>query len=682
MTQRIEQMLRSLRAKEHRAVRRDVSFPPAEEMAQLTPAQRVTVRLCQVLEAELPIVRPQERIAFQRTVKQLPPLFTETEWQDISQSHYTHEQWRVCNISPDYERVIRNGLLYERRHCEERSKTADEQQKAFLLGVIQSIDAVLALVERYRKEAERVGNSFVADLLSRVPAQGAKTYAEALQSMRILHFTLWEEGEYQNTLGRFDQYMYPYVQADLNAGRLTEEEVLELTEEFFLCLNKDNDLYPGMQQGDNGQSMMLGGVDREGNDAYNRLSELCLEASKELKLIDPKINMRVSSKTPMRLFELGTKLTKEGLGFPQYSNDDIVIPSLVEKGYDLEDARDYTVAACWEFIIPKLGMEIPNIGAVNFPKLINDCILEELDDTCSWEEFFERVKRRLKEECAAINRNIKNLYIIPAPFMSLMMDGCIDRAKDISLGNKYNNFGFHGVGVSTAVDSLAALRHCCFEEHSLSVEDAKDIVKNGFDGKDALFAKLRYEEPKFGNNDDTVDQIAVDLLDAFGESVKGLKNERGGIIRAGTGSAMYYLWYADNVSTSLSGHRKGEALSANYSPELFVRNRGPLSVMQSFTKPNLGKVCNGGPLTMEFHSTVFRGEEGIHKVALLVKSFVDAGGHQLQLNSVNHETLLDAQAHPENYQNLIVRVWGWSAYFVELDKEYQDHVIARQEFVI
>ena len=113
-----------------------------------------------------------------------------------------------------------------------------------------------------------------------------------------------------------------------------------------------------------------------------------------------------------------------------------------------------------------------------------------------------------------------------------------------------------------------------------------------------------------------------------------------------------------------------------------MRNRGPLSVMQSFTKPNLGKVCNGGPLTMEFHSTVFRGDDGIHKVALLVKKFIDAGGHQLQLNSVNHETLLDAQAHPENYQNLIVRVWGWSAYFVELDKEYQDHVIARQEFVV
>ena len=600
----------------------------------------------------------------------------------MSGGPYTHELWRVCNISPDYERVIKNGLLFERQHCEERMKTADEDQKQFLTGVIESVDAVLELTERYRKEAERVGNSFAADLLSRVPAHGAATLAEALQSMRILHFTLWEEGEYQNTLGRFDQYIYPYFQADLAAGRISEEEALELVEEFFLCLNKDNDLYPGMQQGDNGQSMMLGGVDKDGNDAYNRLSELCLEASRELKLIDPKINMRVSSKTPMRLFELGTKLTKEGLGFPQYSNDDIVIPSLVEKGYELQDARDYTVAACWEFIIPKLGMEIPNIGAVNFPKLVNDCILEELDEECSWEEFFERVKRRLKEECIAINNRVKNLYILPAPFMSLMNDGCIERARDISLGAKYNNFGFHGVGVSTAVDSLAALRHCCFEEQSLSVEEAKGIVRNGFEGKDELFARLRYEEPKFGNNDDRADQIAVDLLDAFGESVKGLKNERGGCIRAGTGSAMYYLWYADNVSTSLSGHCKGEALSANYSPELFVRNRGPLSVMQSFTKPDLGKVCNGGPLTMEFHSTVFRGDDGIRKVALLVKKFIDAGGHQLQLNSVNHETLLDAQAHPENYQNLIVRVWGWSAYFVELDKEYQDHVIARQEFVV
>lgn len=145
---------------------------------------------------------------------------------------------------------------------------------------------------------------------------------------------------------------------------------------------------------------------------------------------------------------------------------------------------------------------------------------------------------------------------------------------------------------------------------------------------------------------------------------------------------MFYLWYADNVDFAPSGHRKGEAFAVNFSPELFVKNKGPLSVIQSFTAPDFTDAINGGPLTMEFHSTVFRDAESIRKVAMLVKSFVSLGGHQLQLNSVDRETLLDAQKHPEQYQNLIVRVWGWSAYFTELDKEYQDHVIARQEFAV
>ena len=185
-----------------------------------------------------------------------------------------------------------------------------------------------------------------------------------------------------------------------------------------------------------------------------------------------------------------------------------------------------------------------------------------------------------------------------------------------------------------------------------------------------------------GNNEDCVDQRAVRLLDAFSGLLDGRVNERGGCFRAGTGSAMYYVWHADELPATPDGRRRGEPLGANYSPSLFIRAKGPVSILQSFAKPHLGRAINGGPLTIEFHDTVFRNDEAIGKVAMLVRSFMDMGGHQLQLNTVNRETLADAQKHPENYKNLIVRVWGWSGYFVELDKCYQDHIMARMELAV
>lgn len=193
---------------------------------------------------------------------------------------------------------------------------------------------------------------------------------------------------------------------------------------------------------------------------------------------------------------------------------------------------------------------------------------------------------------------------------------------------------------------------------------------------------LRFEGPKFGNDDDCTDRLAVLLLDWFADAVKGRKNERGGIYRAGTGSAMYYIWQSKDLGATPDGRRKGEEFACNYSPSLFSRLDGPVSMIKSFTKPHLKRVANGGPLTVELDDSMFRNEDSIRKTAMFVKSFIDLGGHQMQINAVNREMLLDAKEHPENYQNLIVRVWGWSGYFVELDECYQDHIIKRMELAV
>lgn len=621
-----------------------------------TPEERMTMRFEKLCKAETPVILPGEEICYLRTISKIPDIFNEAEWQEIRKTKYIHELGYMSNVSPDYESVVGEGLL-------KRRETADEYGQ-------RVIDAILGLADRYRDEAEKQGRSDIAKTLERVPRYGATNFREALQFFRILHFSLWLEGNYHITVGRFDQYMFPYLQADMEKGLYTEESALSLLEDFFLSFNRDSDLYPGVQQGDNGQSMVLGGVGPDDNDAFNLLSKLCLQASEDLKMIDPKINLRVSHNTPLEIYEMGTRLTRAGLGFPQYSNDDAVIEGLTELGYDLQDARDYVVAACWEFIIPKVGADIANIAALSFPKIVDTCLHRKLAVCHTFEDFMAAVRQEIQEECGRICDSIQNVWFIPSPLLSLCMGEI-----------RYRNEGIHGTGIATAADSLYAIKKYVYG-HEIDPDAFLDMIDSDFEHHGEWLPKLRYETEKMGNDVDDVDTIAVELLDDFADALAGRKNDRGGIFRGGTGSAMYYLWHAGEIGASPDGRRKGEAFGANYSPSLFAKTKGPFSLIKSFVKPNLKRVINGGPLTLEFHSSMFTDEACIQKVAQLVKTYIDLGGHQLQLNAVNADVLRDAQQHPEDHQQLVVRIWGWSAYFIELDKEYQDHVLQRTEYTI
>lgn len=701
MTAYIEKLLdRFIVNKEQKELRRPLQDPyeQAESYEQegLSDLSRAVRRLSYMLEAEQPVVYPDEKIALLRTVSTVPELFTEGEWEAIRKEHYIHEQGKVCNINPDYRSLIEDGFEKKReqigaelttlkgvlRECSSTGEAEELKEKQeYLLALISVLDQIQAFAERYRREAERVGNQNVADVFSRIPAKGAENLQEALQFLRLIHYCLWCSFNYHNTFGRFDQYMYSYYKKDRDGGLLTEEGALELIEEFFIACNKDSDLYPGMQQGDNGQSMVLGGLNPDGTDSYNELSALCLQASLELKLIDPKINLRVNKKTPLAMYEAGTRLTKQGLGFPQYANDDVIIPALLRWGYAEEDAYNYVVAACWEFIIPGRGMDIPNINGLSFAHTVIDK-MNRLPECRTFEEFLSIIREGIADQADELIAGVKYVYMEPAPLMSLMMDGCITSARDVSDGCLYNNYGFHGTGLSTAVDSLAAIKKYVFEEQKFTAQELNDMLAHDFEGRETIQNMLRYEAPKMGNDDDQVDQIAVKLLDWFADSLEGRTNDRGGIFRAGTGSAMYYIWHAKAEMPTPDGRRRGEALACNYSPSLFSRLDGPISIIKSFSKPHLVRVANGGPLTIELHDTLFRNDDSIRKVAMFVKSFIDMGGHQMQINAVNRDKMLDAKSHPENYRNLIVRVWGWSGYFVELDEVYQDHIIERMELAM
>lgn len=687
INQRILSLKEYLLDKKHHSFRRSAvelgidTISESYAAAHIEPEKRAALCLAALLELESPVILPGEKIVVTRTISEIPDVYTKDEWKQIKETHYIHERGTVCNISPDYATTIRKGLGARKIEIVERLKDTNmtAENYRFLESTLICVTSLQMFIGKYQKYARSIGENETADVLKNIQNDGASSFREALQLLRILHFSIWEASNYHNTLGRFDQYMYPYYINDINKGVLTKEEAFDLLEEFFLMCNKDSDLYPGMQQGDNGQSMVLGGRDRSGNYLFNELSKMCLKASFELELIDPKINIRVDSNTPDEVFEWGSELTKKGLGFPQYSNDDIIIPGLLRKGYAAEDAYNYVVAACWEFIIPNCAMDIPNIGAVSLIGCVKQCLLK-LNQCADYSSFYKLVEQEIQTCVDTVCAEHKNLYIIPSPMMSLLMNGTIERATDISSGAKYNNYGIHGTGIATAADSLAAIKKYYFEEKKVDYQTYVDAVENNFKGKEALRDLLREEGPKMGQDDDYVDSICTALLDSFDHVLKDKVNERGGVYRAGTGTAMYYIFHANALGATPDGRTAEEMIPANYSPSLFINQKGPISVIKSFTKPHLINVINGGPLTLEFDQSIFRNEESVKKLGTLVKTYIALGGHQLQLNTVSRQKLLDAKTRPEKYRNLIVRVWGWSGYFVELDECYQDHVINRIEF--
>ena len=487
LSSRLTEMKRRIRAGEHHRYRSadtvDVLAECEREGLDWTRrAARLTRRMC---EAQTVVIEPDERIAFTRTVERIPPLYRPEQMERLLVGRTVHELGPINNICADWGMVLGQGLLARRAAAEAaRARLAgDREAESFLDAAIESIDAVLELARRYAATARALGRDDLAEVLQRAPAHPAASFHEALQALRLCHAVLWLSGHYHCGLGRLDQYLWPYLEADLAEARLSPAEAQELLEEFFISLNKDSDLYPGIQQGDNGQSLMLGGMRRDGGDGVNPLTAMVLEAGRKVALIDPKINLRVTRDTDLALLAKGVELTRLGLGFPQWCNDEVVIPGLVAAGYDLEDARDYTVAACWEFIIPGKGMEVVNIGAVSMPAAADRAIRAGLEAGEGFDRILERAGADLAEQVRGLAESSRKLLLPPAPWYSVLMDGCLERGRDLSHGLKYNNFGIHGAGSANAADALAAVRTLVYRPAANRSNPADPSLGCGFPGR-------------------------------------------------------------------------------------------------------------------------------------------------------------------------------------------------------
>lgn len=580
------------------------------------------------------------------------------------------------NLTPDYRRIITKGFDAIRQDILDSILTENSQsKKEYGFEMLNKLDECIFVCVKYREVVKESGNERLYNALLNIPFKPARNFFEACVFVKLCIYFLRVSNVDHIGLGRFDQYMYPYYKKDKNNG-VSDEELFETLEAFFISLNFDTDLYPGKQKGDNGQSLVLGGFDKYGNSMYNELSDMCINASLELNLIDPKINLRVGKNTTDEIYIKATRLTKQGLGFPQYCNDDIVVPGLVKLGYNIDDAVDYVVAACWEFIIPGCGADTPNIRTMNFPLVVNNVIHEKLSSCSSFDELMQYVEDGIYGECERI---ISNTHRIKSqnPLLSIFIDGCIEKLTDVWRGGaKYTNYGCHGAGIANATDALAAVKMCVFDKKIISVDRLLFALDNNFENCNEVRNILR-SCSKLGNNDTYVNKIACLLMSYFSKHMNNKHNGAYGIWRAGTGSAMEYIRSAAVCPATADGRKAYEPYSSSFSPSLDVSANGLLSIIQSFTQYDMTEIINGGPLTLEIHDSVFRNEIGIEKTAMLVKNYILLGGHQLQLNAINKEQLIDAQKNPEKYPNLIVRVWGWSGYFNELDLQYQNHIIRR-----
>ena len=667
----------------HHFNRRQIKWQLAEKFAaeNTAPVKRTSSALAAVLKEEIPCFIPGCNIAFMRTVANLPDLYTAEELTILKERYSYSEKGVPFNFTPDYGSVMKIGLPAFRQKIIDRMALADEKQTEFLQCALDSLDALLDLVDRYIAAARNAGLERIKNNLEAVCSRAPESFEEALQLFRILHYTLWCEGGYHIGIGRLDQLLFSWYKHDIDCGLLTETEAFELLEEFFLTFNIDSDLYIGVQQGDNGQSLMIGGCDRNGNDAWNELSEKILLASCELKLIDPKINFRVSKNMPMERLELGSRLTRAGLGFPQYSNDDVVIPALQKWGYSLEDAREYSCAACWEFIIPGVCHEFINLDGISLP----DVLMSTARSTqaVDFDNFCSDLRKEFRKRAKILIERYRNISVMPAAFISSLCPIALEAGGNITENGRYHNWGVHGTGFGVAADSLCAIRELVFEWRKISMPELLKNLDENFASAPDFQAELRNRMPKLGgrNSECAAESLSL-LVELWKEAWEGLTNAQGGIVRPGTGSAMYYIWHSENFPATPDGRLAGEPFSANFSPALDVPLEGPLTVIRAFAAPDLTGVCNGGPLTLELHESIFSSGDAESKIAAMIGGFIQLGGHQLQLNSLNSNVLRDAQKHPEKYRELIVRVWGWSGRFVELDKVYQDHIIRRSELLL
>ncbi len=577
---------------------------------------------------------------------------------------------------------------------------------AVLLFASRHADRARELEAKEADPARREELRKIADVCARVPAHAPRDFHEALQAYWFCHLAVITElnGWDSFNPGHLDQHLRPFYERGLADGSLTREGARELLECFFVKFN--NHPAPpkvGVTAAESGTytdfaNINLGGLLADGTDGSNEVSHMLLEIIDELHLLQPSSNLQLSRKTPDDLLKHALRVVRKGYGFPSLFNADAVVEEQLRQGKSVEDARAGGCSGCVE--VGAFGKEAYILtGYFNLPKVLELALHDGVDprtgerlgpSTGAPESLgsfdavfaaFEAQMRHVLDVKIAGNELIGQMYarLMPAPFLSVITDDCTRSGRDYNAGGaRYNNTYIQGVGIGSLTDALAAIRTAVFEEKRVGLADLVRATDADFAGHEELHLRLVNRVPKYGNDDERADSLMRRAFEAFFSAVDGRPCARGGAYRIQMLPTTCHVYFGSVTGATADGRRAGLPLSEGISPVQGADRRGPTAVVQSAAK--MDHVRTGGTLlNMKFTPSLLEGQDGIDTLAHLVRGYFKMDGHHVQFNVVRAATLRDAQAHPAEHRDLIVRVAGYSDYFCDLSSALQDEIIARTE---
>ncbi len=576
-------------------------------------------------------------------------------------------------------------------------------------------DAIMAYALRYadlideraaaETDADRRSELLqMAEICRHVPACAPRTFWEALQYYWFVHVGVITELNPWDSFnpGRLDQHLYPFYQRETAAGTLSRERARELLSAFWIKFNnhpsppktgvtaKESNTYTDFAL------INLGGVMRDGGDGVNELTYLILDVIEEMRLLQPSAMVQLSKKSPDRFLKRALRIVRTGYGQPSIFNTDSIVQELVRQGKAIEDARDGGASGCVES--GAFGREAYFLtGYFNIPKILELTLHGGVDPVSGrligiatgppgaftgFDRFFEAFGRQLKH---VVDIKIKGNNIIerihaacmPVPFLSLFIDDCIATGRDYTNGGaRYNTSYIQGVGLGTITDALSAIKTHVYDQKTISMEDLLHALQDDFSGHEALRDTLLHQTPKFGNDDDRADVVMRRVFELYYAAINGRPNTRGGVHRINLLPTTVHVYFGGLVGALPDGRKAGMPLSEGISPVQGADRHGPTAVIKSAAK--LDHLRTGGTLlNQKFLPQVLADDTGIDKLAHLVRAYFKLDGHHIQFNVVDAKTLKKAQAAPDDYRDLIVRVAGYSDYFVDLTPELQEEIIRR-----
>ncbi|VUC85633.1 pyruvate formate-lyase [Raoultella terrigena] len=605
------------------------------------------------------------------------------------------------HIIIDYPRLLNNGLaalVAELRAAAESAPCNHFYQAALIL-----LEASQRHILRYALLADEMAAACsdarrrqelaaIAAISRHNAVHRPEDFYQACQLFWYMNIILQHESNASSlSLGRFDQYMLPFYQTSLNRGQdpaflqeLLESLWVKCNDIVLLRSSSSARYFAGFPTG---YTALLGGLSETGRSAVNVLSFLALDAYQEVRLPQPNLGVRINELIDRAFLRKTAETIRFGTGIPQVFNDEVVIPAFLNRGVSLEDARDYAVVGCVELSIPGRTYGLHDIAMFNLLKVMEIVILEnEGNPDVSWNGLLNQIREKIRHYIKLMI-NGSNICDIghrdqaPVPLLSSFILDCIERGKDITEGGaRYNFSGVQGIGIANLSDSLHALKGMVFEQQRMSFDELIQVLKANFKTKEGekIRARLINRFEKYGNDIDEVDNISADLLRFYCKEVEQHLNPRGGHFTPGSYTVSAHVPLGSVVGATPDGRLAGDRLAdGGLSPMVGQDSQGPTAVLKSVSKLDNYLLSNGTLLNVKFTPATLAGDGGLNKLADFLQAFSKLKLQHIQFNVVNADTLREAQQRPQDFAGLVVRVAGYSAFFVELSKEIQDDIIHR-----